>query len=558
MIKSTRKLLGILLLATAGVFSCDKGLDENEIAKINELTVTTTHFENAFKEYYYRTGQAIRPSKSTRLTVLNSQFNNYVLATYAKDVGIDETIEAYRKKKEIERRVLNEEYLDQVVLSDIKVSEKELNEYFIRFNTTLRASHLFAHDLESANTLYERLQNGEQFEQLAEEVFQTPYLKNNGGDIGRFTTDEMDIAFEETAFGLNVGEISKPVPTAQGYSIIKLTDRFTKPILTKTEFANAKAQVHQYVYRKKKELATRQHIYEFNSGLEIDESAFESLWSMMNENYSSAISKDVEFIESMKSETKLASYNGYEFSMTNYAEEFSITPLSQINAIEGEKGFESFLKGLAMRAYLFESANQAGIQDQELVQESIDETYLIYLAAEAVDRLRNTIKNSEEELKAVFAENKERFYQPMQVGLSRIVVESKEKANKLIDEYKSGVKFTSLLEKYTLYNEDLMTDGNLGLENLTTYGSFGPEIAKTDIGDLTKPLSYTSKEFIVYLVNEKTEGRYLNFEESKERVDAFLTNQKLRILKEETIEAVKKEHNAQVDIEKLNNITIQI
>lgn len=52
---------------------------------------------------------------------------------------------------------------------------------------------------------------GESFEALAEEVFTNPYLANNGGDIGEFTVDEMDIAFENAAFALNVGDVSAPV-----------------------------------------------------------------------------------------------------------------------------------------------------------------------------------------------------------------------------------------------------------------------------------------------------------------------------------------------------------
>ena len=47
-------------------------------------------------------------------------------------------------------------------------------------------------------------------------------------DIGRFTTDELDIAFENQAFSMAIGDIF-PIQTAQGFSIIKLTDRVTRP-----------------------------------------------------------------------------------------------------------------------------------------------------------------------------------------------------------------------------------------------------------------------------------------------------------------------------------------
>ena len=54
------------------------------------------------------------------------------------------------------------------------------------------------------------------------------------------------------------------------------------------------------------------------------------------------------------------------------------------------------------------------------------------------------------------------------------------------------------------------------------------------------------------------EGRSLSFEEARESVDVLLTKKKLKLLKDNTIEDVKEKHNALIDIEKLNQVTIQI
>lgn len=551
-------LLLILFLNAMGALSCQQKEEDAVLAQINDYSVTQTHFVNAFKEYYYRTGKAITPNKSTKLSVLNARFDNYVLATYAEDEGLDETEQAYQKKGEIRRRILNEEFLNQIVLKDITVSEEELTEYFVRFNTTLRASHLYAPDLETANKLYSRLEKGETFADLAKEVFGTPYLANNGGDVGRFTTDEMDIAFEEAAFRLTIGEISKPLPTAQGYSIIKLTDRFTKPLLTRTEFANRKDQIQSYVYKKKKELATRQHLYTFRNELKIDEAILDELWEQMNSNYEYAISKDPEFLNNISSNQVLATFDDFIFTMQDFATEYRFTPMEQINAIEGEKRFRDFIIGTALRAYLLNGAVENGIESQPLVKESINETYYIYLASEAVEHLRSGIVNSESELKKAYQDNRERFYRPLEVSLSRIVVDSEEKAEEVLAKLNMGEKFTNLVNEYTILNEDLMTEGNLGFESLRKYGSQGPELAKLKIGEVSQAFQYQSNEFIIYRMDDRKEGSAMDFNEAKEFVDAFLTQQKLKVLKERTIKDVKKKHNANVDIEKLNQLTIQI
>ena len=82
--------------------------------------------------------------------------------------------------------------------------------------------------------------NGSTFAKLALDVFNDPALKNSGGLLPPFTFDEMDPAFEDTAFQLPIGKISHPVRTPQGYFILKVEDRFKRPIITETEFYQKK------------------------------------------------------------------------------------------------------------------------------------------------------------------------------------------------------------------------------------------------------------------------------------------------------------------------------
>jgi parvulin-like peptidyl-prolyl isomerase len=54
-----------------------------------------------------------------------------------------------------------------------------------------------------------------------------------GGDIGIFTRDRMAKEFSDAAFGMKVGDISKPVRTNFGYHIIKLTGKWPEGELPK-------------------------------------------------------------------------------------------------------------------------------------------------------------------------------------------------------------------------------------------------------------------------------------------------------------------------------------
>ena len=164
------RLAFILILAVS--CSSENKNAENILAEIDGLTVSEAHFLNAFKEYYYRTGQVLNPNPATRKAILDTEFNTYVLAVHAQDEGIDETEEAIQRRQSIEKRVITEEYLEQIILSDITPTEAELRDYFKRFNSLLRASHIYARTEEEIQSYYQRFQNGESFEEIAKEAFQ--------------------------------------------------------------------------------------------------------------------------------------------------------------------------------------------------------------------------------------------------------------------------------------------------------------------------------------------------------------------------------------------------
>ena len=60
---------------------------------------------------------------------------------------------------------------------------------------------------------------------VAKKTSEDPSAAENGGDLGYFSSLQMVYPFENTAFKLNVGEMSMPIRTRFGYHILKVNDK---------------------------------------------------------------------------------------------------------------------------------------------------------------------------------------------------------------------------------------------------------------------------------------------------------------------------------------------
>lgn len=556
------KILIPLVLLCWLFVSCSSKVDENVLAKIDDLEVTEAHFVSAFKNYYYRTGQALEPSIDIKTNVLDAEFNTYVLAAHALKSGMADTWRSQKQLGMIQRKAMAEEYLKREVLDNIGVNESDLQTLFLRFNSKVRASHLYAPDLESANQLYERLQNGESFDVLAKEVFQNAYLANNGGDLGEFTVDEMDIAFENAAFSLNVGEISTPVKTRQGYSIIKVTDRYTTPIITEFQYNSTKHQFVGLAKQRKDELATRVHLERTVQALNVNEELIQEIWEVLSQSQNQAplIAENYQLYipPSIPDDAVLAEKGSFTFTVKDVKQEGAYNPDELLARINTPHRFSEFIKGLAYRSFVLDDFNRKYDVNEPEIAGSINHTFYNYLAGEVIEELKAQMKFTEEELFQEFAEFRDYYDFPMMMNLARIVVDTPEAGREVVEKLQNGMPWKQALRQYSIEKQDLLVGGELGLQPLTNLGSHAYHVKDLKEGEIAGPFEYQTGKLMVYKVLEIKPGRPATFAEVRDLVDEVLRQKKLPAYQKAFIEQVKKEHQAVLNYEKLNSITITL
>ena len=99
-----------------------------------------------------------------------------------------------------------------------------------------------------AEEIRERINNGEDFDKAAQKESQDQETAEKGGDLGFISRGTMNPALEKVAFKLEVGKLSEPILTDQGYEIMRVDEK--KPE-TQTDFEVAKAKIEEKLLEEK-------------------------------------------------------------------------------------------------------------------------------------------------------------------------------------------------------------------------------------------------------------------------------------------------------------------
>lgn len=113
---------------------------------------------------------------------------------------------------------------EEAVADHLNIEEEEMKQMYERLTVDIEAQHILVEGEDEANDIYERLNAGEDFNELAN-TLSIDIDADDGGYIGYFTSGDTEPEFEEMAYSMDIDDISNPVETKFGYHIIKVTDR---------------------------------------------------------------------------------------------------------------------------------------------------------------------------------------------------------------------------------------------------------------------------------------------------------------------------------------------
>jgi len=240
-------LVNVLLMGCAGGSSIQYSPEdlprESILAKIGDHTITMSNFEERLNDLPTDYQKRLEDKKQ-KIKFLEQLVEVSLCSMEAGQKGMDKDKLIQSRIRNATDNILAREYIKREVIDKITISDKEVEEYYKTHSQEftrpeqVKARHIlikaspkaeseeWTKALARAQELKRQLDKGTDFATLAEEYSDDSRTKKKGGSLGLiYKVGKFGPEFSQIAFTLDIGEVSDPVKTSQGYHIIKVEDK---------------------------------------------------------------------------------------------------------------------------------------------------------------------------------------------------------------------------------------------------------------------------------------------------------------------------------------------
>lgn len=263
---TTASLLALgaaLALSGCGSSQADISKSGQVLAKVGDKEITTSYFDRQIANLPDAARKFALEGQGKK-AVLEGLINREILFNEAVRKKLDKDAELQRKIEDMKREFLVNTYLQNEVLSKVKVEDKEVHDFYsqnpgeFKNREEVRISQIVVADEKKAKEVLEKLANRRDFGDLAEEVSTDKASAARKGDVGFFTHSRLPQEIRDSVFRLKVGEVSQPYKIGSAYEIYRITDRKTSSYT----FEQAKDAIRAQLFNQKVQEAVKKIVDE--------------------------------------------------------------------------------------------------------------------------------------------------------------------------------------------------------------------------------------------------------------------------------------------------------
>ncbi|MCX6168569.1 MAG: peptidylprolyl isomerase [Ignavibacteriales bacterium] len=220
----------LLLLPLIILISCTSQNSNIVVAEFGGNKIYLDEFEKA----YAKNSGGFEKAKNDSLSSLKQFLDLYV--NYKMKLR-DASVRGLKSDEDMKKEYLDYKMnIGKTLFLENKLYDPNLHQLYERRKTEYRVSHIFllpdsTHSqqqiIDLGNQLIKRIQNGEDFAELAKQYSNDPYTSKQGGDVYFVTAGQINIpAIEDAIYSTEPGNIyPQLVSSGFGYHILKVTVR---------------------------------------------------------------------------------------------------------------------------------------------------------------------------------------------------------------------------------------------------------------------------------------------------------------------------------------------
>ncbi len=453
----------------------------------------------------------------TRKIVANALADQLLLTHWADSTQLFEQPDHGQKFAEGKDQLLLNHLYETEVEPNTEPDEAYLRQLFQWSKIRVHTRHLFARSEAASNQIVKRLAAGESWDNLAREIFRDPVLASNGGDIGFTGLGDLDPAYEQVSYTLQDGEISAPVRTREGYSIIQLVEREIDPFLNEEEFQIRRGELRLIGREHLRFDAVRKYTDEVAADLEIvvnidGVQAFAELIGHAN-------FIDTEEQIAQPDLTILVLGDGTRLNFADAWKQFVGLDEQRKDRIRTADQVQSLFKGLVIQDELIRIARGARLDRSAAYLADVEMARKQYIFNFVINNLAKRAALTESELLKYYESEKTIYTDPIEYELSEILVEDGDSAAWIMEQLNKGADFADLATSHSLRGATAGRGGYLGWVTLDELGSFAGHLDRAAQGDIVGPVNLAGLQIIV-AIHAVKQARQLSFVEARDEVAA--------------------------------------
>jgi len=526
-LKTTLIVLSLLVVISAG---CGKS-GNRTIATIGDYTLTTEEFSEYFDRLpmTYASGQE---EYNKRREILDSMIVTRLLIQGAYELNIDRVDELARAVAANKNRFLMAALYRTHIADKAEPTDAEIRDYYNRLENRIRVSHILVDNIDTAQTLFERITAGENFEQLAFDYSIDPEAKRNKGDLGYLLWGALVDEFQEAAFSMEPGEVSPPIKSRFGYHIIKLVDK--SPNENRQDFDSMRESIKNQLIRRNSMKLTEEYIEAARAKypIAIDTTTFEYLLHKMEQVYPPQVLAnlprndfDVEQLDRNEKELVVATWEGGQVNLMEYLGLLRNVPPAVRPDLDDYDSLATVVFEMKKMDILTHEAMAEGL-DQDVEYLKNMRMFKEFNMADIMknDSIATPPPPDEAGLRQYYEENIDEFTTPAKIHVHEILLSDELQANQLAKDIKSLGQFKAKAAELTERPGKRGREGDLGFIEQKWYPEIFEVAEKTPVGGIGGPVMTGGKYAIFYVV-ERIEPEIKAFLDVKRTVNDKLTKQ---------------------------------